>query len=418
MHHKPILAGVACLLLSAEAYAVGGYAGKISGNGFNPALSLILDGRYSDLDADDPKIQGFQLGREAPGRLPEPGFSLGHQELVISANVDDKVYGFFSAGLEIEDGETEFEVEEAFAESIGLGSGFTLKGGQFYSGIGYYNEVHDHAQDFTDRPLVYDAMVGGHLTDVGVQARWTAPTPLFVQVGAEWLSGRGFPGGENEDGNSGGSLFLKLGGDVGPSNAWQAGAFYYRSGDFEERSGEGHAHGGGDEDAEEALENGEVEMYGLDFVWKWAPRGNSYRRNLTVQAEIFVRDEEGTVSFAEGANSFEADYDGEDQAGFYVQAVYQFVPRWRAGLRYDALESSNRFSNIQENGIDLDEFLAESSFASTHDPERYSVMFDYSPSEYSRFRIQYNRDESTAQADDQIYLQYLFSLGAHGAHRF
>jgi len=59
-------------------------AGKISSNEFNPAISLILDGRYSDLDQADLSLAGFQLGGEA--ELPEQGFSLGHNELGISAN--------------------------------------------------------------------------------------------------------------------------------------------------------------------------------------------------------------------------------------------------------------------------------------------------------------------------------------------
>jgi hypothetical protein len=45
-------------------------------------------------------------------------------------------------------------------------------------------------------------------------------------------------------------------------------------------------------------------------------------------------------------------------------------------------------------------------------------MLDYSHTEFSRFRVQYNRDESYAVADNQWYLQYIMSLGAHGAHRF
>lgn len=406
------------LALTAAAHAADPYPGRISGNAFNPAISLILDGRYADLDAEDPAVSGFQIGGEGGERLPEPGFGLGHQELAISANVDDKLYGFFSTGIAVHDGETEVEVEEAYVESLALGRGFTLRGGRFYSGIGYYNEVHDHAQDFVDRPLVYDAMVGGHLTDTGVQLRWTAPTPLFLQLGAEWLAGRGFPGGDNPDGNQAGSLFVKLGGDLGVSHAWQAGAFAYRSGSFEARTGEGHGHGeeGG---AEEALTDGEVELYGLEAVWKWAPDGNPARRQLELQLEVFLRDEQGRVVFAEpGVGSLEADYRGEDQEGYYLQAVYRFLPRWRAGLRYDALASDNRFSNVVESGIDLDEFLAESSLASTHDPERLSAMLDFAPSEYSRLRLQYNRDESTPVADDQLYLQLLVSLGPHGAHRF
>jgi len=45
-------------------------------------------------------------------------------------------------------------------------------------------------------------------------------------------------------------------------------------------------------------------------------------------------------------------------------------------------------------------------------------MVDFSNSEFSRFRMQYNRDDSRRQTDDQIILQYTMSLGAHGAHRF
>jgi hypothetical protein len=54
------------------------------------------------------------------------------------------------------------------------------------------------------------------------------------------------------------------------------------------------------------------------------------------------------------------------------------------------------------------------------DPQRYSVMTDFSNSEFSRFRLQYNRDQSRPgrEADNQIFLQYIFSLGSHPAHQF
>ena len=46
-------------------------------------------------------------------------------------------------------------------------------------------------------------------------------------------------------------------------------------------------------------------------------------------------------------------------------------------------------------------------------------MLDFSPSEFSRFRVQLARDRSMqGVADDQLVLQYVHSLGAHGAHRF
>ena len=52
------------------------------------------------------------------------------------------------------------------------------------------------------------------------------------------------------------------------------------------------------------------------------------------------------------------------------------------------------------------------------DPKRYTVMADYSRSEFSRLRLQFARDESTSDADNQLILQYVLSIGAHGAHQF
>jgi hypothetical protein len=53
------------------------------------------------------------------------------------------------------------------------------------------------------------------------------------------------------------------------------------------------------------------------------------------------------------------------------------------------------------------------------DPKRTSAMVDFSNSEFSRLRFQVNKDESRPdQKDTQWYLQYIMSLGAHGAHSF
>jgi hypothetical protein len=46
-------------------------------------------------------------------------------------------------------------------------------------------------------------------------------------------------------------------------------------------------------------------------------------------------------------------------------------------------------------------------------------MLDYSPSEFSRLRLQFARDGSRPGAvDNQIFLQYIMSLGTHAAHAF
>jgi hypothetical protein len=54
-----------------------------------------------------------------------------------------------------------------------------------------------------------------------------------------------------------------------------------------------------------------------------------------------------------------------------------------------------------------------------HDPWAASAMVDWSNSEFSRVRAQFNREElSDGNEDDQIVLQYIMSMGAHGAHPF
>lgn len=388
--------------------------GKISSNEFNPAISLILVGQYTDLDNTDLELPGFQLGGEAG--LPEKGFATGHNELAISANVDDKFYGRINAALVEEDGSLNVELEEAFIETLSLDHGFKVKAGKFFSGVGYLNSIHDHAQDFSDRPLVYDAFVGGHLSDTGVQLSWLAPTDFYLSFGAEVGTGSSFPGGTNEDNNNALAFFAKTGGDIGASSSWQLGLGAYQT-EFDVREAGGHAHGGEAAAADNELLNGEVDMQVIDFVYKWAPNGNSKETNFKFQVEYFQRQEEGMAEFTEGTDSAEADYDG-DQEGFYVQAVYQFMPAWRVGLRFEQLESDNKLTNFVDGGIDFDEFAEESGLGSEDKPTRESIMIDYSPSHFSRVRLQFNQFDNGHDTDDVVMLQYTMSLGSHGAHTF
>jgi outer membrane receptor protein involved in Fe transport len=108
------------------------------------------------------------------------------------------------------------------------------------------------------------------------------------------------------------------------------------------------------------------------------------------------------------------DYRGE-HAGWYVQGVYQFMPEWRIGVRYDRLDADD--TRLRS----LDGVLSAGDFPTLdpYDPERTTLMIDYSPTEYSRLRLQYARNENAPGTDgDEIYLQYLMSLGTHGAHQF
>ena len=62
---------------------------------------------------------------------------------------------------------------------------------------------------------------------------------------------------------------------------------------------------------------------------------------------------------------------------------------------------------------------ADFPLLANYSPSRNTLMVDWSPSEYSRLRLQLAQDKTRPEAtDNQLWLQYVMSLGAHGAHKF
>ncbi len=400
--HIALAAGVALIGFSPLAAAQ-----TISSNALNPAISLILDGRFNSFEQDPAnyELPGFQAGPETgPG---EQGFALGEAELNISSNVDDMFYGNLVAAIASEDGEGVIELEEAWIQTLALPAGFTLKAGKFFSRIGYLNEKHPHAHDFADVPLIYRAFLANNLKDSGVQLRWLAPTDLYLEFGVELLSGEGFPaGGRADKGQGMSTAFVKLGGDAGVSNTWQVGASMVDAKAIGLTS-EAYDDPAGTPQPEFAF-SGDSDLVGLDVVWKWAPQGNYKQRNVVFVAEWMRRSEDGTIDTDFGGGPETGAYSG-DQSGWYAQAAWQFMPRWRVGLRLDALAADNTVSGLSGSlALDRD----------THDPQRTSLMVDFSNSEFSRLRLQFNADDSYPGGDAQVMLQYIVSLGAHGAHQF
>lgn len=379
---------------------------KTTNNQFNPAISVILDGFYASYKNNpaDYHLPGFALGGEA--ELAPEGFSLGHSEIVFSNNIDDKFYGQLTLAIAEHDNELEIELEEAFFETLALDGGFTIRGGRFYSALGYLNQVHEHAWDFKDAPLVYRALFGNQYFDDGVRASVILPTALFFEVGAEAFSGRKFPAGGEQDGVGSWVAYTNIGGDIGVSHSWQAGLSYWAADEIEREYG-GHAHDGV---AETPLFAGDSKTVGLNAVYKWAPDGNYRERNVKLQFEYFDRDDQGSLTLL-NSDPLETSTLDSRQDGWYAQATWEFARSWRTGIRYDRLDSDNT-------GSDLDVLDEAGLLSNGHTPERASIMAEWVPSEYSRVRLQYNRDDSYQVSDDQVYLQYTFSIGSHGAHAF
>jgi hypothetical protein len=92
------------------------------------------------------------------------------------------------------------------------------------------------------------------------------------------------------------------------------------------------------------------------------------------------------------------------------------VPQWRVGYRYDRLNAGTTSIGLVNSGALS---VADFPILGAYNPKRNTVMLDWSPSEFSRWRLQLARDYSRmGEPDNQIFLQYIMSLGAHGAHKF
>jgi len=384
-------------------------------NAFNPAVSLILNGIYSNLSQDPAKykLNGFvpSNGDVAP---PPRGLSLGESELAIAANADHYFRGtaIFSVSPE-----NEIEVEEAYMQTLALSYGFTIKAGRFFSAVGYQNEIHAHAWDFTDAPLAMKAFLANQLSDDGIQLKWVAPAPFYFDLGAEAGRGKSFPagpdGGRNKNGFSSSNFFTHVGGDFGTGTAWQLGASYLTTSPQDRVYDDVDSTG-------TAVTNsftGKTRLWVLDGILKWAPNFNTTETYFKLQGEYYRRKESGDLTFdTAGVVGTQTGGYGSTQSGWYLQGVYQFVPMWRVGYRYDRLDAGTASIGLVDSGA-----LAAADFPilAKYNPTRQTVMVDWSPSEFSRVRLQYAQDKARSDAtDNQIFLQYILSLGAHGAHKF
>jgi hypothetical protein len=364
---------------------------RIYGSEFNPSVGVILNGKFSNFSENNSEIKGFGIGHE--GERGREGLSLGESELNFAASVDDKFKGSLTAAIVREDGEDKIELEEAFVQTLpgaGLPDGLSVKGGRSFWTLGYLNEQHAHADDFADRPLPYRAFFNKAFNDDGIEVSYVLPTPFYSEIGGGAFRGDDFPGGSSDgEGASSYSAFARIGGDIGMNQNWRLGASWLKS-DVKGRSS--------NEDTITFI--GDSNLYIADLKYTWAPTGNPKNQELILQGEYFFRDEDGTYQ--------NVGFD-DTSSGWYAQSIYKFHPQWRVGYRYTELNSPD--TPVGLIGTDLD--------SEGYDPYVNTVMADWTNSEFSRIRLQYNNDKTVrGQTDNQFILQYIMSIGAHGAHKF
>jgi hypothetical protein len=370
--------------------------GLFGGSAFtNPYISLVVNTFFYSSSRKQEELDA----RVVPGftNLPQEGRSKGFNfesaELFLFAPVDP--YFNLYANLPVtEDG---IELEEAYFLTTSLPAGFQVKGGKFKGGFGRINAQHPHVWDFVDIPLNYRAFTGpeGIGGEKGVQLTYLPPLPVYLQLGIEVYQG------QNDH------LFAPSG-----ASPFAFAAFAKASVDLTENStilfGPSYTRGKAriETVADDTFFSGTSDLFGFELVYKWKPSRN---RSLVLQSEYLYRRQSGDLTdnltdpLASTTNPLT-----RAQDGLYVQALYQ-LGRWRLGARYDVLELFK--DDFELAGVQQD-------FGKQ--PWRATGAVEFNPTEFSRLRLQYNRDESArdGSVNNELFFQVLLGIGAHAAHAF
>ncbi len=217
--------------------------------------------------------------------------------------------------------------------------------------------------------------------------------PVYTLLGLEVLEGENevLFGEEAESGAHAFTAFVKASSDLGEAGTLLAG-FSVAGGRTKNGSIE---HG--------SEFTGDSTLYGAEVTYKWK---RSRRRSLLLQAEYLLRHQSGDyvedAALPAAARRLE-----RTQDGLYLQALYR-TGRWGIGARYDLLDLFR--DDFMEAGMKRD-------FGDR--PERITAALECRPTEFSRIRLQYNHDETARDGvDREVFFQFIFAIGAHGAHPF
>ena len=415
-----------------------------SGNAFNPQISVFLDGNYyhDGIDGEGATLVGLAYqpsrgadqvhdheedGDHAHG-LTENGFNFREAEIAFSATVDPYFDGSLFLAI---DGDGTVELEEGYFQTRSLPAGLRVKGGKFLSDFGYINRQHPHQWDFVDQNLPYLNLLGPHgLQDTGLQLTWLPKLPFYTLLGVEGLQGNqeifgatlgdddraALELGDTDDGPRLWTAFAKVAPDIGINHALQLGLSYANNNQHQEVQEHTHAHGDDDaQDDDYEIEihrsglAGDARLWGVDLVYKYAGGGAHGHKSFKFQSEYLRSIKDMTIT-----SSVHPEIIGSRRTfttdGLYAQAIYGFAPKWTAGLRYDVLGMTNE---ISDGGKDA-------GFGSS---DRWTFDVTWNLSEFSRLRAQYAHNDilvapGERERFDAFYLQFLVSMGSHGAHAF
>jgi hypothetical protein len=316
---------------------------------------------------------------------PSPSLEMHESEVGLQAIIDP----YARADAFISFGETGVNVEEAYVTFTSLPAGLLLKVGKKRAEFGKVNTIHNHALPFIDRPLVTNNLVGGEdgIDDAGFSLSRFLPAPKdwFLEGTAQVLRGDSanvFHASRREDVSVVGHVRAYR--DLSESTNLDLGISYAR----------GHNNSGISTAFNPS--NFLTNLYSADATLRWKPLRRAIYHSFLFRTELFwsARDQlSSTVP-----NLFQTQH----AFGFYSDAEYRLNRRWTLGGRFDRSGHATA-ANLTDTG--------------------FSAILTYWPSEFSQIRGQYRFGHLAVAPNDfsnanELLFQFLFVMGAHGAHPF
>ncbi len=315
---------------------------------------------------------------------PSRSLEMHESEVGMQAIIDP----YARADAFISFGETGVNVEEAYVTFTSLPAGLLLKAGKMRAEFGKVNAIHNHALSFIDRPLVTNNLVGGEdgIDDAGFSLSRFLPAPKnwFFQGTAQVFRGDSddlFQATRRQDLSVVGHLRAYR--DLSESTNLDLGVSYAR--------GHNNAGVGAIFDPSRFLTN----LYSADATLRWKPLRRAIYHSFLFRNEFFwsARDQVSPAAFFQTEHAF----------GLYSDAEYRANRRWTIGGRFDRSGHATN-ANLTDTG--------------------FSAILTYWPSEFSQIRGQYRfghlADPVTTNYSNanEFLFQFLFVMGAHGAHPF
>lgn len=304
---------------------------------------------------------------------PQPALQMRESEVSFQAVVDPYARADFFMSF----GEEGVDLEEGFITFPTLPGGLLMKVGKQKAAFGKVNTLHSHVLPWVDVPLVTENILGGDegISDAGISVARLIPNPwLFLEAtGQVYRGDSGDVFQSSQRGNLGYVTHLRAYGDISESTNIDLGASYafgHHTPDIET--------GDSDDDLT-------AHLYSIDATLRWKPLRRAIYNSFLGRSEIVWSRREQLDGLARAF-------------GFYVSGDYQFARRWFAGARYDLSDRASDAS-LRDRG--------------------HSLLLTYKPTEFSLIRSQYRRTKyAGAENAHEFLFQFLFAIGAHGAHPF